>query len=261
MAEMNREFRINSALVTGVMAVSTMAASVTMAMAADTDTLQQIGDAGAVVEYAFYAEDTNALGQMRDEFERLATRSDTAYLARYYAALTDYRLGLLRHRADQKRVGRYLDSCVDGLADVLDEKPEFAEAHALRSGCFTAQAWNQPVKSALYKWQAERNIEKALELDPENPRAVLLDSLREFGGGGEEMAGLMRATELFALHEIPRAGWPEWGQAETWAYLGEVYLEQGNILEARNALEEALVLAPDYVRAKQLLGRVAAAQR
>jgi Tfp pilus assembly protein PilF len=44
-----------------------------------------------------------------------------------------------------------------------------------------------------------------------------------------------------------------WGYAETCYLLGKVELERGNVLAARNALEQALLQAPDYRDAQQLL--------
>ena len=49
---------------------------------------------------------------------------------------------------------------------------------------------------------------------------------------------------------------PGWGAAETYAYLGRGYLEQGDVVAARDALERALLIAPDFALARRLLLRI-----
>jgi Tfp pilus assembly protein PilF len=39
-------------------------------------------------------------------------------------------------------------------------------------------------------------------------------------------------------------------------YLGRGYLEQGDVVAARDALERALLLAPDYALARRLMKKI-----
>ncbi len=48
-------------------------------------------------------------------------------------------------------------------------------------------------------------------------------------------------------------GKPDWGHAEALTLLGESYLKRGEMVAARDVLERALVLAPDYRQAQKLL--------
>jgi Tfp pilus assembly protein PilF len=51
---------------------------------------------------------------------------------------------------------------------------------------------------------------------------------------------------------------PGWGAAEVYTYLGRGYLGRGDMLAARDALERALLIAPDFALARRLLARITA---
>ena len=56
-------------------------------------------------------------------------------------------------------------------------------------------------------------------------------------------------------------GKPDWGHAEALTLLGGSYLTSGDPVAARDALERALVIAPDYREAQELLQTAAARPR
>ena len=49
---------------------------------------------------------------------------------------------------------------------------------------------------------------------------------------------------------------PAWGAAEAWQGLAQVYLDRGDAIAARSALEHALLLMPDYKSAHRLLDHI-----
>jgi hypothetical protein len=49
---------------------------------------------------------------------------------------------------------------------------------------------------------------------------------------------------------------PTWGEAETLVLLGEVHLQRGETRVARDLLERALLIAPDYRAALNLRARL-----
>ncbi len=50
---------------------------------------------------------------------------------------------------------------------------------------------------------------------------------------------------------------PDWGEAEALAALGELYLARAEVRGARDLIERALLLAPDYRFAAELRAQVA----
>jgi Tfp pilus assembly protein PilF len=49
---------------------------------------------------------------------------------------------------------------------------------------------------------------------------------------------------------------PGWGEAEALALLGSLYLERGSTRAARDVLERALLAAPGYTEAVELMNRI-----
>jgi tetratricopeptide (TPR) repeat protein len=103
-----------------------------------------------------------------------------------------------------------------------------------------------------------RAREKASALAPGNPRVQLLaaieiakqaDNAQERSDASRE---LIAVTTLFDTLPPTAAGMPDWGYADALAWLGQSYLVLGDRVGARNALERALVLAPDFVWARTL---------
>jgi Tfp pilus assembly protein PilF len=61
------------------------------------------------------------------------------------------------------------------------------------------------------------------------------------------------------MFEAARAGastTPEWGAAEAYAYLGRALFDQRDIVGAREALERALLVAPDYAFARRQMAQI-----
>jgi Tfp pilus assembly protein PilF len=49
---------------------------------------------------------------------------------------------------------------------------------------------------------------------------------------------------------------PAWGAADAWQALAQVYLDRGDAIAARAALEHALLLVPEYTAAHRLLNHI-----
>ena len=49
---------------------------------------------------------------------------------------------------------------------------------------------------------------------------------------------------------------PGWGAAEAYMWLGRCYLGKGDVLPARDALERALLIAPEFAQARRLLSSI-----
>ncbi len=49
---------------------------------------------------------------------------------------------------------------------------------------------------------------------------------------------------------------PGWGLAEAYAYLGRIYLDRGDTVAARDALERALLAAPEFGQARRLMTKI-----
>ena len=101
-----------------------------------------------------------------------------------------------------------------------------------------------------------------MKLEPKNPRVRLVESLVAFDRAGKMPTESRRREEAARGHrmfEEARAGastTPEWGAAEAYAYLGRALFDQRDVVGAREAIERALLIAPDYAYARRLATQI-----
>jgi hypothetical protein len=180
----------------------------------------------------------------------------------YYAALLGYRLALLA-RSDPSRAWPFAQQCVERLDRTLAIDGGSAEALALQSACLALQsrldAWRSPLAAPL----SLIRIDTALRLAPDNPRVLLLAALaardrpRLFGGDGQQtLALLKRAVSAFERQSGRPQGLPGWGAADAFMDLAREDLTLGQTVAARNVLERALLVAPEFARARQLMAEI-----
>ena len=103
----------------------------------------------------------------------------------------------------------------------------------------------------------------AAGLAPDNPRVKLVQAMCA-PSTAVDPAAVDRWRAVVASFEAAppsRPGKPDWGHVEALTMLGETYLQRGDTVAARDALERALVLAPDYRQAQQLLQAAATRPR
>jgi tetratricopeptide (TPR) repeat protein len=181
-------------------------------------------------------------------------------IAEYYLGYADYRLGVVVNRMDKEKAIAYLDSAVDHLTKAVEAKNDFAEAHALLSSCYGIKISFAPFKGIVLGPKAGREMRKAKDLSPENPRVALLDAIGTyntpalFGGGKEKgLDELKKAAALFDRWNQADSLLPEWGAAEVYAWLGQADAERNETILARKAFESALRISPDYSWVKYVL--------
>jgi tetratricopeptide (TPR) repeat protein len=182
----------------------------------------------------------------------------------YYAALAAYRVALLAG-SDETRAWPYAQQCIDRLNRVLVVDTSSAEALALQSACLALQSNLDPWRSPLAAPLSRARGDQALKLAPDNPRVLLLGALatrerpRFFGGDSQQAYELLlQSVSAFEHARTPVPGQPGWGAAEAFTYLAQDYLTRGQALAARNVLERALLVAPDFTQAKRLMAEIIA---
>jgi hypothetical protein len=208
------------------------------------------------IQYAFYTEDARALADIADQLTN--TEGDHEPLQDYYTGLANYRLATLLARRDKERARDAVEHCVDSLDAALKSQTDFAAALALQSACLRTLAVLKPWKP-LAAAKSAGQLERAVKLAPRDPRVLLLEALAK----GEDaklderaLAMLKKATAAFETERQGVERTPGWGAAEAYTYLGRGYLERGDVLQARDALERALLVAPDFAVAKRLLTKI-----
>ena len=103
-------------------------------------------------------------------------------------------------------------------------------------------------------------LQAAQALEPSNPRVLLVAALLAYLPGdapqdkrGAAAAQFERAAGLYDNVTASEPGAPTWGAAEAWLFAGRTHEQRGELLGARNAYEKALLIAPDFARARRRL--------
>jgi tetratricopeptide (TPR) repeat protein len=217
-------------------------------------------DVESRIQYGYYTEDRRALAGV---MELLAPGDSDSAFKRYYAGLANYRLTQLTAASDKGRAKDTAEACVDNLDQALKIQKDFADALALQSACLDLlaglEAWRTPFAAS----KSGAQIEKARHHGPRNPRVLLLDAVEAYerpkpSAADEERAlrGFQQAAAAFEAERRDTEHVPGWGGAEAYVYLAKCQLDRGATLDARDALERALLIAPEFAEARRLMTRI-----
>jgi hypothetical protein len=211
------------------------------------------------IQYGYYTEDLRTLESLANPH---ASAESADPLTSYYRALAQYRLTQLLSAGDPPGARERADQCVESLGHALEAQPEFADAHALQSACLALVAQLKPLRAPLASSRSRSEISRALRLAPRNPRVLLLDAINDSDHASssvEKDRALGKLRKAVAALEAERADLehvPGWGLAEGYTCLAQRYLDKGDALAAREALEHALLAAPDFAQARRLMTRI-----
>jgi hypothetical protein len=203
----------------------------------------EVLDLAQRVHYGFYHAEPRAIEVALASLERLAESSEVLYY-RDFAALRAVQLGNF-DRAAQER----LRACAERDAPAGTDKRRAAEAWVLAAAC---------AEIARDAGRRERALSFARAHDDDNPRIALVEAWSLEREAGEDPARgdaayrqLAAAVEAFDAW-APSVDDPEWGHAEALTALAAHALKTGQARTARDLLERALLLAPDYRAALEL---------
>ncbi len=208
------------------------------------------------ISNAYYNGDFDALTSMRAELDE-SIASD-ALLAAYL----DWRLGSIYFgMGKEKLADEVLGRAQDTLEALVEKTPDSAEAWALLSSTLGMRIGIRPMtRGFVYGSRSDAAIERAMQLEPGNPRVLLIDAIALlnkpslFGGNRDEaLARLDSALEQIAANGTGRFSW---GKADIYTWRGIAHQREGNAADAAQNFDEALVVVPSYRWAEQLRASV-----
>ena len=212
----------------------------------------EVLDLAARVHYGYYHAEPRTIDAAAEALERLGDAPDVLYW-RDFAALRRAQLGA-NDRAGVER----LRACAERDAPPKLDKRVAAEAWVLAAAC---------AEVAGDEGRRDRALAIARERDDDNPRVALVEAwamMRAASGDAAERAAvqakLTAVVEAFDAWE-PALDDPDWGEAEALTALAAEALEHGQARTARDFIERALLLAPDYRAALELRVAMQSSQR
>lgn len=210
-----------------------------------------------ILEQGASLDDTELVLQARAGFEGIIEDEGLAKFAHYYAASAASELANILDESGESGVRRtilgYVDYAIEHLEAAVALDESFAEGWLMLSAAYAQKITVKPLNAVGLGRKFNRAMNRAQELEPENPRVVLLKAITDYNlprivGGNKDRAvdGLLRAASLYETETVGDPVLPSWGHDQAYARLGIAYMDQGDFEGAREALGKALVLNPDY---------------
>jgi tetratricopeptide (TPR) repeat protein len=244
-----------------------------MCAIAQADPIAELDDAAGRMQYAFYTSDAAGLRLALDAASAVDAAGALAPLKEYALAYGRWKLAIVLSTAPPASPGKNTRSealksaedCRSGLDRVLEKNDHSAEAYALRAACDqVVQRLSLIAGMTGSSCESNKFLKRALELAPHNPRVLLIHAQcipdRSDKPNPVALSAVRAAATAFDEHGSSAPGEPDWGHAEALYELGKMSFVRGDQIAARNALESALVLNPDYVAASALLRQVSTAR-
>jgi len=185
---------------------------------------EELEDASARVEYAFYTSDTRSISDVLQMIERLEPDEAWLSLQHYYAAFGYWKLAQLHtEQAEQGRKGargladRAGDACTEHADKAVAANPRLFEAQALKAACsrfgFAARLGDLARAAGCSRHKALRAAEAA---EPKNPRIKLIDAWCMSNSAALRSKAVLdkarAAVDAFEATPINPPGAPNWGE-------------------------------------------------
>ncbi len=243
--------------------------AVFLAQVAYSEGVAEIDDAAARMQYAFYTGDSQGIEAILKNLEEFQVDDTLVASKSYQLAYGNWKLSqlYLQPMADQRPrpnakslAAKAAQTCVRHARRAVEQDAALAEALAIEAACDAHSATARMGSAGCANSKALRT---ATGLAPDNPRVKLVQAICAPNSATDPAAAERWRAVVASFEAAPpsRPGKPDWGHGEALTVLGEAYLQRGDAVAARDALERALVLAPDYRRAQQLLQAAASRPR
>ncbi len=162
------------------------------------------------------AKTTADLQAVSNTFERIGDAEKTQWLPYYYAGLALSTSGWNDAKVDKDENSARINALCD-KAEALDKN---SEIYVLRNMSATQQMMVDPqTRWQKYGADAKKDLEIAIQLNPDNPRIYylqgesMLGTPVAFGGGKDKAKPLFEKSIALFKTDKPKPMWPDWGRA------------------------------------------------
>ncbi len=211
-----------------------------------------------VLDAAANARDADGLVEARTIFESVPKDDSLAVWAHYYAGTASNDLAYMLGEsgaAETGEVAGHINNAIKHLETAVKLDSELADVWGLLAISYVYKISVRPLKAISLSRRYKRAMDKAIELGPNNPRVKLIKAMIDYElpgivGGDKSLAEKLinEAILIFENEVIDDPFLPKWGYDQAYLRLAIVYMDRGDLPEARIALERALELNPDFGR-------------
>lgn len=219
----------------------------------------ELDDAAARAQYAYLTSDVRALEEVLGEVSQMSFESNLGPLKSYQLAYGHWKVAQLyaqRGPSGRAAMSKAAKSCVEHAKTAVKQDSGSAEAYAVQAICEDKPNALQQ----LGEGDCERNraMRAAVSLAPKNPRVKLVAALCARPTQSDAQVNRWReVVGSFDEAAKPTSAAADWGHAEALTLLAQAQLSAGQPVAARDAIERALVIAPDYDAAQAVLKQIA----
>ena len=153
-----------------------------------------------------------------NQFERISTIEKTEWLPFYYASYAYIMISF--QETENTKKDQYLDQAQKYLDQAMAINPNESELHMIQGFLYLSRITIDPMTRGMELMpEMNKSLDKALELDPNNPRVYYLRATMTFhmpeayGGGAAKSLPLFEiASEKFNTFKPKTAISPNWGK-------------------------------------------------
>ncbi len=195
--------------------------------------------------------------QARSILEEISAVDSLAVWAHYYSGAASSALANLIDEgivsARRGDLAGHINNGIAHLEAAVRIDPGFADAWILLSTSYAHKISVRPFKLIGLRRRYNRAMSKAIELEPNNPRVILLRAIMDYSlpgiAGGDKVRaeeGFNLALSILAEENITHPYQPKWGLDQAHARLGVIYMDRGDLVSARESFEQSLQINSDY---------------
>lgn len=173
---------------------------------------------GLSIETLFQSKTISEYVEVANQFERISQIEKAEWLPLYYASFAYIMISF--QEPDNAKKDTYLDQAQKylDLAKAID--PNESELYMLQGFLYPSRINVDPMnRGMLYIGDMNKSLDKALELNPDNPRVYYLRATimhhtpEAYGGGAAKALPLYEtAIEKFGIFKPKSAIYPNWGK-------------------------------------------------
>jgi len=173
---------------------------------------------GLSIETLFQVKTIPEYIEVANQFERISTMEKGEWLPLYYASFAYIMISF--QEPDNAKKDTYLDQAQKYLDQAMAIDPNESELYMLQGFLYPSRINVDPMnRGMLYIGDMNKSLDKALELNPDNPRVYYLRATimhhtpEAYGGGAAKALPLYQAAvEKFNIFKPKTAISPNWGK-------------------------------------------------
>jgi len=170
------------------------------------------------IEKLFQAKSIPEYIDVANQFERISQIEKTEWLPFYYASFAYIMISF--QETENSKKDAYLDQAQKYLDQAKTIDPNESELYMLQGFLYPSRINVDPVgRGMMYIGDLNKSLDKALELNPDNPRVYYLRATmthhmpEAYGGGAAKALPLYQmAVEKFKIFKPKTAISPDWGK-------------------------------------------------